>query len=94
MKIFIKRNAEKLVEKLGIDKWPVWESPVNKFDWTYSDYETCYFIEGRVVIHTFEGDYEINKGDIAFFTKGLSCQWEVKEPVKKFYSFLDLSDKI
>ncbi len=32
-------------------------------------------------------DIKIKKGDYVTFPKGLSCVWDVKEPVKKHYNF-------
>ncbi len=90
MKIIKKKPTKEDLERLNVKSWPTWTSDVQKFDWTYSDTETCYFLEGKVVVMTDEGDVEIEKGDLVQFPKGLSCTWDVKEPVRKHYNFGDI----
>lgn len=44
--------------------------------------------EGKVVVETEDGKrVEFEKGDFVRFPKGLSCVWDIKEPVKKHYDF-------
>ncbi len=79
------------LEKMGVFSWPTWESPVRTFDWYYDEDETCYFLEGRVKVYipnisSPQEVIEIGKGDLVKFPKGLSCTWEVLEPVRKHYS--------
>ncbi len=91
MKIKKISNPEKeKLEKLGVFTWPIWTSEVKRFDWEYFDTETCYFLEGRVIVETDEGNIEIKAGELVQFPKGLKCVWDVKEPVKKHYNFGDL----
>ena len=45
-------------------------------------------MEGKVVVETEDGErMEFGKGDFVTFPKGLSCIWDIKEPVKKHYNF-------
>ena len=67
--------------------WPIWECEPSKFDWTYSDEEHCFVIEGSVTVIGPENTVEINSGDYVIFPKGLSCVWEVHESIKKHYTF-------
>ena len=67
--------------------WPIWECEPSKFDWTYSDEEHCFVIEGQVTVIGPENTVEIKSGDYVIFPKGLSCVWEVHEPIKKYYTF-------
>lgn len=67
--------------------WSIWTSPVTTFDWEYSVTETCYIIEGEVIIHTKDGDTKIESGDLVTFPKGLKCVWQVVKAVKKYYTF-------
>lgn len=90
MKVVKKKPSEEELEKLNVKSWPIWTSDVQRFDWSYSDTETCYFLEGKVIVETDEGNIEIEKGDLVQFPKGLTCVWDVKEPVKKHYNFGDL----
>ncbi len=67
--------------------WPIWECQPSKFDWTYSDEEHCFVIEGSVTVIGPENTVEINSGDYVIFPKGLSCVWEVHKSIKKHYTF-------
>lgn len=75
------------IEKRGIKSWPVWSCGVERFPWKYDAEEHCFVLEGRVVVETEEGSIEISAGDYVVFPAGLVCTWDVKEPVKKHYSF-------
>ncbi len=88
MEIEVKKPTEEELKKRGVSSWPIWEKEVSRFDWNYSDTEECYLLEGKVVIETEDGKrVEFGKGDFVTFPKGLSCNWEVKEPVRKHYNF-------
>ena len=75
------------VSRRNIQQWPVWEKEVSRFDWQYDEEEVCLIIEGEVVVETDEGNYLIRKGDFVTFSKGLRCVWDVKKPVRKYYTF-------
>ena len=88
MKIEIKKSKKEDMEKEGVLSWSIWEKEVSRFDWHYDDTEECYLLEGKVVVETEDGEtVEFGKGDFVIFPKGLSCIWDIKEPVKKHYSF-------
>lgn len=88
MKIEVRKSMEKDLEKRGVFSWPVWEKEISRFDWYYDSIEECYLLEGKVVVETADGDrVEFGKGDFVTFPKGLSCIWDIKEPVKKHYNF-------
>ena len=72
---------------MGIKSWPIWEKEVSRFDWHYNFTEECYILEGKVVVETPDGNVKFGKGDFVTFSKGLSCVWDIKEPVKKHYNF-------
>ncbi|MFO7785919.1 MAG: cupin domain-containing protein [Thermodesulfobacteriota bacterium] len=87
-KIDIRKPDKEDLEKQGVSNWPVWRKEVSRFDWHYDDTEECYLLEGRVVVETEDGEsVEFGKGDFVTFPKGLTCVWDVKEPVKKHYNF-------
>ncbi len=87
-KIDIQKPTRKDLEKRGVSSWPIWEKEVSRFDWHYHETEECYLLEGRVVVETPDGEsVTFGKGDFVTFPQGLSCVWEVKEPVKKHYNF-------
>jgi uncharacterized cupin superfamily protein len=78
----------KRLEAYGITGWPVWTGEISEFDWTYDEPETCYFLEGDVVVTPRDGDpVEIGGGDLVTFPAGMSCTWKVRRPVRKHYRF-------
>ena len=80
-------SPEKLKE-LGVSGWDIWTKEVSTFPWQYDMQEICYFLEGEVVV-TPDGGEQVymSKGDLVTFASGLSCTWEIKQDVKKHYSF-------
>jgi uncharacterized cupin superfamily protein len=88
MKIVVKKHNIEDMEKLGVITWPTWEKEISRFDWHYDETEECYLLEGKVVVETDDGHkVKFGKGDFVTFPKGLSCTWDIKEPVKKHYNF-------
>lgn len=68
--------------------WPTWSCGVSRFDWSYSDKETCYILEGKVEVINKNGKvFSFGKGDWVIFPEGMACVWDVKEFVKKHYKF-------
>ncbi len=77
------------LEALGVEGWPVWSCGVSTFPWTYDETETCYLLEGEVVVTPEGGEpLTVRAGDLVTFPKGLSCTWEVRSPVRKHYRIL------
>ncbi|MBE8992293.1 cupin domain-containing protein [Nostoc sp. LEGE 12450] len=76
------------LNELGVYKWDIWSKEVSKFPWTYDSQETCYFLEGDVVV-TPDGrqPVQMGKGDLVIFPAGMSCIWEITSDVKKHYYF-------
>jgi len=88
MKIEVHKLDRESLEKKGVFSWPIWEKEVSRFDWHYSEQESCYFLEGEVVVETDQGEkVSVQKGDYVVFPQGLSCVWDIKKPVKKHYNF-------
>ena len=87
MDIEIKKPNQTELDKRNVASWPIWENEVSRFDWHYESTEECYLLEGRVVVETEDGSVEFGKGDFVTFRKGLTCVWDIKEPVKKHFSF-------
>jgi len=89
MSIIIERNpGEHKLKELGVKTWPIWTKETSEFPWFYDDSETCYFLEGDVIV-TPEGEepVEVGKGDLVTFPKGMSCTWKIRKDVKKHYKF-------
>jgi len=86
-KIKVERNLdEKRLQDDGIFNWPIWTKEMSEFPWTYSSDETCYFLEGDVVVTPDGGDpVKIHKGDLVTFPQGMSCTWKIHQDVKKHY---------
>lgn len=80
-------NEERLGE-LGVRSWPIWTKEESEFPWTYDEAETCYFLEGDVVVTPAGGEpVTVGRGDLVTFPAGMSCTWKVRVPVRKHYSF-------
>ena len=88
LSISVRRASGEELEALGISSWPTWEKEASVFPWRYDCEETCYFLEGEVVV-TPNGGNPVNmgKGDLVTFPAGLSCTWNILRPVRKRYRF-------
>lgn len=76
------------LERLGVMHWPIWTKEVSTFPWTYDSAETCYFITGKVTVTPSDGEpVTVGTGDLVTFPAGMSCSWQVIEPVRKHYTF-------
>jgi uncharacterized protein len=76
------------LQQLGVAQWPVWTKEISEFPWTYDESETCYFLEGKVIVTPEHGDpVPMGKGDLVTFSSGLSCTWKILQPVRKHYQF-------
>ena len=89
MNVSVEKLSEEEIQKRGIRNWPTWSSGVSRFDWYYDSIEECLLLDGRVIVESGDESVEIQAGDFVTFPKGLSCVWDVKEPVKKHYNFRD-----
>ncbi|HEY9851687.1 MAG TPA: cupin domain-containing protein [Leptolyngbyaceae cyanobacterium] len=89
MEIKVERQpTQELLNQLGIPKWPIWTKEVSEFPWTYDESETCYFLEGDVIVTPDGGEsVQVGKGDLVTFPSGMSCTWHIKKDVKKHYKF-------
>ncbi len=79
--------SEETLQRLGVFSWPIWEKEVSTFEWYYDTEETCYLLEGHVIV-TPEGGgpaVEIGAGDLVVFPAGLSCTWQITQTVRKHY---------
>ena len=80
--------SEEHLAELGIREWPIWTKEISTFPWTYDETETCYFLEGDVVV-TPDGEEPVamGAGDLVTFPAGMSCSWEIRKAVRKHYKF-------
>jgi len=86
-KITVRKMEKMELEKMGVFTWPIWQKETSRFDWHYDQIEQCFFLNGKVTVETKDGNVSFGKGDFVIFPKGLSCTWDIKEPVKKHYNF-------
>ena len=87
--IKVERNpSDNRLEQLGVTSWPIWSKEISEFPWQYDAQETCYFLEGEVVVTPDGGEaVEMKEGDLVIFPKGMSCIWKISKNVKKHYNF-------
>jgi uncharacterized cupin superfamily protein len=87
IKIVRNPTPEQLSE-LGVKTWSIWTKEASEFPWTYEEEETCYFLEGDVVVTPEGGEpVEVGQGDLVTFPRGMSCTWQVRGAVRKHYRF-------
>ncbi len=73
---------------MGVFDWPIWEKEASTFPWTYGERETCYILKGKFTVTPDGGEPQtFGKGDLIIFPAGMSCTWEITEPVRKHYDF-------
>lgn len=83
-----KQASRDVLKQKGIFEWPVWTKEISTFPWIYDADETCYFLEGDVVVTPEGGEpLRIGKGDLVVFPAGMSCTWDIKQAVRKHYNF-------
>jgi len=40
----------KILKSRGVFNWPIWTKEISEFPWHYSEQETCYLLEGDVIV--------------------------------------------
>ena len=76
------------LKAMGVFSWPIWEKEASTFPWTYDASETCYFLEGDVVVTPKDGEpMQMGAGDLVTFPSGMRCTWEIRKAVLKHYRF-------
>lgn len=79
---------ESKIKAMGVKSWPIWTCEVSEFPWTYDSKETCFILEGEVVVTPDGGKgITITAGDLLVFPPGMSCRWNVVKPIRKHYQF-------
>jgi uncharacterized protein len=87
--ILIEREpSQQRLNALGVAQWPIWTKEVSEFPWYYDDQETCYLLEGEVIV-TPAGSEPVHfgQGDLVTFPAGMSCTWTIVKDVRKHYTF-------
>jgi len=79
---------EARLQSLGVFSWGIWTKEISTFPWTYDEQEMCYFLEGDVTVTPDGGTpVRIGKDDLVTFPAGMSCTWDIHQPVRKHYMF-------
>jgi hypothetical protein len=83
-----RQPSQEKLNQLGVFNWSIWTKEVSEFPWTYDEAETCYFLEGDVVVTPEGGEpVQMGTGDLVIFPSGMSCTWKIRSDVKKHYNF-------
>lgn len=83
-----KNPTEQKLQELGVRKWGIWTKEVSSFPWHYDEQETCYILEGDVIVTPQNQEpVRFGKGDLVTFPQGMSCVWDIRQPVRKHYRF-------
>jgi uncharacterized cupin superfamily protein len=87
--IKVEKQAESSrLDELGVFDWPIWTKEASSFPWQYEAAETCYFLEGEVIVTPEGGEpTRMGKGDLVTFPAGMVCQWQILSDVRKHYTF-------
>jgi len=86
--IHVEKPTKEKLESLDVSSWPIWEKEVSEFPWEYDESETCYILEGDVIVTPEKGTpVRFGKGDLVVFPSGLKCRWRIDQPVRKHYRF-------
>jgi len=86
--IHVEKPSEQKLDDLNVRSWPIWEKEVSEFPWVYDETETCYILEGEVVVTPNDGNpIKFGKGDLVIFDEGLKCRWKIIKAVRKHYKF-------
>jgi len=88
--ITIEKPSEEYLIKNNVRSWPVWQKEASEFQWEYDEKETCYILEGEVVVIPENGSpVKFGTGDLIVFPEGLKCRWKIIKDVRKHYKFGD-----
>ncbi len=83
-----RQPSRERLQALGVFNWPTWSKEISEFPWTYDEPETCYVFAGCVTVTPEGGEpVTVGAGDLVTFPAGMSCTWQVLEPVQKHYQF-------
>jgi len=85
MQIHIEHDPSPMkLEIIGVYDWPIWTKEVSRFPWTYDQKESCYILEGEVIVTPDGGEpVKIVENDYVTFPAGMTCTWEVLSPVNR-----------
>jgi len=85
--IEVRKPSDQELNSLNVKSWPIWTKEKSRFSWHYDEKETCYILEGEVIVRYAGKEVKFGRGDLVVFPEGLSCEWEIIKDVKKHYKF-------
>jgi uncharacterized protein len=88
--VVVHQPGEDFLAAQGCRRWGTWGCEVSKFPWTYDSNESCYLLKGKVTVTPTDGirqPVSFGAGDFVTFPAGMSCIWDVSEPVHKHFKF-------
>jgi len=69
-----------------LKSWPVWTKEISEFQWEYDEKETCYILEGKMVVTPENGKpVSFGKGDACHLSERIKMHWKINSPVRKHY---------
>jgi uncharacterized cupin superfamily protein len=84
-RIKIQKLSNEQFQNLNIKDWSSWSCEPSVFNWEYTEDETAFIFEGKVLVKTDTEEVTIQAGDLVEFPSGLKCTWNVIETVRKVY---------
>ena len=63
----------------------LWKCDPMTFDYEFPGDEYIHVLEGSLLVETESESYELNKGDVVLFNKGIKSVWTIKRSFKKFF---------
>lgn len=82
------RPSPAKLDVMGVFEWAIWQKEISIFSWIYDKNEICYILEGECVVTPEQGEpVTCKRGDLVHFPAGLKCEWEIRQPIKKHYTF-------
>lgn len=83
-KITVEHNPSPAkLDVIGVYDWPIWTKEESTFPWKYDAKETCYLLEGRVIVTPDDGEpVEIKEGDLVIFPPACHAPGRLKRRSK------------
>ncbi|OEO24775.1 hypothetical protein AX279_16515 [Pseudomonas sp. J237] len=71
-----------------ISTWQTWEKEVCEFDWSYTQKEQFYILEGSAIISVKPSEQvAIKPGDFVTIENGVESRWKITSAIKKHFKF-------
>eukprot|EP00177_Eucheuma_denticulatum_P002063 GFKZ01003690.1.p1 GENE.GFKZ01003690.1~~GFKZ01003690.1.p1 ORF type:complete len:145 (+),score=24.48 GFKZ01003690.1:140-574(+) len=85
----IQRADEETIARLGCRSWSKWGCIPSTFPWAYDADEVALILEGEFSVIPDDGSEKMDvvAGDVVYFPSGMSCTWEVRKAVEKYFAF-------